>query len=86
MEKFLFWHMGIYCEHKAFGIEFWKEFWECTCEYKQQSTNEKALLHEMFIPLKWCLKRTGSKWTGKGGMLVAVLLILSVLNFILGFT
>lgn len=62
--------MGIYCEHKAFGVQCWKEFWECTCEYKQQSKNEKALLHAMFIPLKWCLKQTDSKWTGKGRTLV----------------
>lgn len=55
-EKFLLWHMGIYCEHKVFGVQFWKEFWERTCEYKQESKNEKTLSHAMFIPLKCDLK------------------------------
>lgn len=74
--------MGIYCEHKAFGVQFWKEFWECTCEYKQESKNEEALLHVLFIPLKWCLKQTDSKWTGNERILVVIFLILIGLNFI----
>lgn len=45
---------GCFCEYKVFGAQFWKELWECTCKYKQESKSGKALLHAVFIPLKCC--------------------------------
>ena len=48
---------GYFCEHKTFGAQFWKEFWECTCKYKRESKSGTALLHAMFIPLKCCCLR-----------------------------